>query len=117
MKPTFLLLCFVLLWSPLRAQFVQKPEWVRLFQQGKTYTDTIESYIGIGSSSVSQDDADARSRHDFALSVEVRVQHVITRNIQEVDNVTRDEYNVSAQMSSDIVLRGVNITERDEDQG
>jgi hypothetical protein len=116
MKQILFLLFFILLCSPLQAQSVQKPEWVRLFQQGKTYTDTTDSYVGIGSSALSQEDADARSRHDFAMSVEVRVQSAITRNIQEVDNITRDEYTASAQMSSDIVLRGVNITERYQDQ-
>ena len=116
MKHSFLLLFLICLWSTLLGQIVPKPEWVRLFQQGKTYTDTTDSYIGIGSSPVSQEDADARSRHDFALSVEVRVENAITRSIQEVDNVAREEYSASARMSSDIVLRGVNITERFEDQ-
>ncbi len=115
MKRIFLLLFLLMFCSFLQGQIVSRPEWVRLFQQGKTYTDTIEAYIGIGASPVSQEDADARSRHDFALSVEVRVENAITRSVQEVDNVTREEYSTSARMSSDIVLRGVNITERYED--
>ncbi len=116
MKHTFLQLLFILLCSKVCAQPVQKPEWVKQFQQGKIFNDTIDSYRGVGSSALTQEDADAKARQDFCLSVEVRVQYEIARNIQEVDNVTHDEYSSSAKMSSDIVLRGITMSERFEDK-
>ena len=105
--------------SLLSAQVAPKPDWVSLAQQGKTLSDTLDSYYGIGSSTISQADADARAREEFALNIETRVQNVISRSVQETDNLLRDEYSASARVSSDVVLRGVSITSRfvDREQG
>jgi len=100
----------------LPAQELQKPDWVRIFQQGANLPDTTDSYCGIGSSTLAQDDADAMARQEFSLNIEARVQNVITRNVQETDNVLKDEYSVSARVSSDVVLHGIGITARYEDK-
>jgi len=115
MKHFFTLLLLVAAASMLSAQIAEKPEWVALFQQGKSFPDTVDCYYGIGSSSITQDDADAKARREFALNIEARVQSVITHNVQEADNVIKEEYSATARVSSDVVLRGVSITGRFED--
>jgi hypothetical protein len=99
----------------LTAQETQKPGWVKLYQNGEAFPDTMDSYFGIGSSSASQDQADLNARQEFSLNIEARVQHVITHNVEETGNVLRDEYSVSAKISSDVVLRGISISGRYED--
>jgi len=112
--PTVLL--FVGLSSLLLSQDVEKPDWVKLIQQGLTLPDTIDCYFGIGSSKLAQDDADAKARQEFSLNIEAKVQTTISRNVQETDNVLRDEYSATAKVSSDVVLRGISITARYEDK-
>jgi hypothetical protein len=98
--------------TTLLAQDIQKPDWVKLYQQGKAFPDTMDCYFGIGSSLASQDLADIKARQEFALNIEARVHHEITHNVEEVDNVLRDEYSATAKLSSDVVLRGISISGR-----
>ncbi len=112
----FLLFVLAISWAPmLMGQDIQKPRWVKLYQNGDAYPDTMNSYFGIGSSSISQDLADLKARQEFALNIEARVQHVITHNVEEVDNILRDEYSATAKISSDVVLRGISISSRYDD--
>jgi hypothetical protein len=109
-------LLLIIGFSPLlSAQDLQKPDWVRLFQRGTALPDTLDCYYGIGSSSLTQDEADVKARQEFAFNIEARIQNVITRNAQETDNVLRDEYSVTVKVSSDVVLHGISITGRYED--
>ncbi len=102
--------------SLLAGQDIQKPDWVKLYQKGRALPDTLDCYSGIGSSSLTQEAADANARQEFALSIEARVRNVITRNVQEIDNVLKDEYSASAKISSEVVLRGITITGRYDDK-
>jgi hypothetical protein len=109
----FLIISFT---SSLPAQAVQKPEWVKLFQEGRTFADAINYYFGIGSSYFTQEDADANAHLEFALNIEARVQYVISRNVEETDNALKDEYSATARVASDVVLLGVSIMGRYEDR-
>ncbi len=111
--PVFLLI--LVFTSFLSAQDSLKPEWVNRFQRGLVFLDTLDSYYGIGNSPTCQEEADSKARHEFALTIETRVQNEILRNVQETNNTLRDEYTATARVSSDVVLRGVNITGRYED--
>jgi hypothetical protein len=104
------------LFCSVRSQQPEKPEWVRLYQLGLALPDSGEYYIGMGSSSLTQEEADGKARQDFALSVEVCIQNEIVHEKKESDNYVREEYIESARMSSDVVLRGIAITGRYEDR-
>lgn len=106
----------VILSLPAGAQDIQKPEWVRLFLQGKGPVDATDYYVGVGSSKTVQEDADAKARQEFGLNVESHVQTVITREIQETEKRLTDEYTSSARVVSDVVFRGISVTERFEDK-
>jgi len=116
MKPFITFFFCTALLCTLSAQELEKPDWVRLVQLGKTLPDTLDSYFGIGASTLSQADADARAREEFAFNIEARVQNVISRSVQETDNVLKDEYSASAKVSSDVVLRGIRVSARYEDR-
>ena len=105
----------IVLASSSPSQFITRPEWVRLFQQGQPMPDATDVYCGIGASSSMQAEADANARMEFGLNVEVRVENVITREVRESEQRMSDEYTSSARVVSNIVLRGISITERYED--
>jgi LPP20 lipoprotein len=86
------------------------------FQKGLIFHDTLDSYYGMGSSPISEEQAEMRARHEFSFNIETRVQNEIMRNVQETNDALRDEYTATARVSSDVVLRGVSITGRYEDK-
>jgi len=116
MKTILTLLFVVFLALPAGGQIVQKPEWVKQFQEGKGPLDATDYYVGVGSSKTTQDEANARARQEFGLNVEAHVQTVITREIQETEKRLTDEYSSSARVVSDVVFRGISVTERFEDK-
>jgi hypothetical protein len=116
MRTLALSLLFLCLTQSSFSQFTQKPDWVKQFQSGKVRVDIVNYYHGVGSSERSQDEADAKARQEFGLNVETRVQSVITREVQETEKKLTDEYSSSARVVSDVVLRGLFVTERYEDK-
>lgn len=92
------------LWTSLIAQ----PQWVvtqRLDQAN-------EFYYGIGASLVSEGDADARALIAFGQNVEVRVRSIFQREVSEEGSSFSDRTSVSAELVSDVSLKGIGVSER-----
>ncbi|NUN71272.1 MAG: hypothetical protein HUU02_16355 [Bacteroidetes bacterium] len=103
------ILIFVLLLQlSIRMQAQQRPEWTN------TQRNSIGSgyYAGIGSSAVSQDEADTRAFIEFSRTVEVNVKSVFQREVSEEGKEFSDATTISMQLVSDVSLKGITITER-----
>jgi hypothetical protein len=85
-----------------------RPEWTN------TQKNTIGPgyYFGIGTSTVSSDEADTRAFIEFSRSVEVKVKSIFQREVSEEGKNFSDRTKVSTEMISDVSLKGIGITER-----
>lgn len=85
-----------------------KPEWTN------TQKNTIGTgyYFGIGSSYISNSEADARAFIEFSRNVEVKVKSIFQREVTEEGKEFSDKTKVSTEMISDVSLKGIGITER-----
>jgi len=83
------------------------PAWAR---SGMVEIDTV--YYGIGQSTISQADADDLARLEFGKMVEVRVNSLARQMVMENQEQLVEAYSYEALVSTDLSLRGIEITER-----
>ncbi|MFZ4621107.1 MAG: hypothetical protein ACOYNS_11145 [Bacteroidota bacterium] len=85
-----------------------KPEWTN------TQKNTIGPgyYYGIGTSYISDSEADTRAFIEFSRNVEVKVKSIFQREVSEEGKEFSDKTKVSTEMVSDVSLKGIGITER-----
>ena len=83
------------------------PDW---YSTGRILADTV--YYGIGHSDISQTDADDQARLEFAKMVEVKVNSIARQAVTENAERLTEEYSFESLVSTDMSLRGLEITER-----
>ncbi len=92
--------------SALSAQ--EKPEWAinRKIENQPLF------YYGVGVSSVSPGDADARALLEFGQNVEVKVKSIFQREVIDEGKEFSDKTKISTELVSDVSLKGIAIMER-----
>lgn len=101
--------------SYLRAQndsLTFRPDWVNAYLANGAYDPGALYYSGIGVSMVSQEEADAKARREFALNVEVHVRSVYSEVVHEMSESFSQDVVDSLILRTDMELRGINITAR-----
>ena len=91
---------------------LMRPKWLQRYMEGQGIENASNYYYGIGESKKSGEDADARARKEFALSVEVRVKSVLEDEIQQKGRKLKEYTKYRSKQISDLSLRGITITER-----
>lgn len=86
----------------------EKPQWV--LQQ--KIENPSESYYGIGISQTSFTESDARALIAFAQNVEIKVKSIFQQEVLEEGKDFSDKTKVTAELVSDVSLKGISITER-----
>src|SRR4030042_1632605 len=89
-------------------QSQEKPRWVA----EQKIDNYIEAYYGIGISPISSDDADARALISFGQNVEIKVKSIFQREVSEEGKDFSENTSVTAELISDVSLKGISITER-----
>jgi len=102
----FFLLFFIVAVQEMQSQ--EKPQWV-VQQKIESQSD---SYYGIGISQTSANDADARALIAFGQNVEVKVKSIFQREVTEEGKDFSENTKVTAELVSDVSLKGISITER-----
>ena len=108
MKTSFHVLTFTILGCIQFLYTQEKPDWVSQLK----IEDKSVSYFGIGISQTSVEDADGRALIAFAQNVEIKVKSIFEREVTEEGKDFSDNTKVTAQLVSDVSLKGISITER-----
>ena len=90
----------------------QAPHWVEQFQTGKNIENYNDYYWGIGTSNKSSKKADNAALQQFSRNIETIVKSKIKNKIAEVEGKVSEFTMSSTEISSDVGLRGICITER-----
>jgi len=97
--------------APITEPDSSDPEWVELYQKGEPGAIAGTGYyLGIGESSLSQEDADEKARVSFAKNVETRVVSSMKEVYKEQPGVEENSISISLEVSTDLSLKGVGIT-------
>ncbi|MCF7792554.1 MAG: LPP20 family lipoprotein [Candidatus Cloacimonetes bacterium] len=93
----------------------QEPEWVNAFIAGRAIENAQEYYFGIGiGNSFKESDDDARC--EFAKNVEIKIAESILNKRTEINSQASEEFSMTSEITTDMILRGVFITERYYDE-
>ena len=92
-----------------------EPLWVQEYKQGIALTGCAECYYGVGMSEESQEVADAKARHEFALMVETKISSVFAEVIRERNRQLDQKTQLNIEQISNISLRGIAVTERHQE--
>ncbi|MBU0560706.1 MAG: LPP20 family lipoprotein [Bacteroidetes bacterium] len=116
MKEKIIFISFLLIALFTRDFAQNKPDWVINYQSGSQIADYEKYYSGLGFSKSDQETADKLAYNDFANSIQVEVKSRFENITTEKDAVVFEETELSRKQSSEIILRGINITARFYDE-
>jgi hypothetical protein len=95
----------------------QAPDWVEQFEAGKNIENYNDYYWGIGTSHKTSEKADNGALQQFSRNIETIVKSKIKNQIAEAEGKVSEFTMSSTEISSDVGLRGICITERYQDNG
>jgi hypothetical protein len=95
----------------------EPPQWVSYYMQNGSLENQNDYYFGIGVSDKSQKAADNAALEQFARNIDTRVKGEISSSLQEKNGKVDDEFSSSLEISSDVGLKGITITNRFEQEG
>jgi len=118
-KSLKIFLFFVLLISSIVifAEPKEAPEWVQRYKQGQAIKNYTNYYFGIGVSEKSKKDADNEALLEFGRNIETKVRSEIKNQLQEKSGKVSEFTSKSVEISSDIGLKGIAVTNRFEEDG
>lgn len=118
-KSLKIILFFALLISSIVifAEPKEAPEWVQRYKQGQAIKDYTNYYFGIGVSEKSKKDAGNEALQEFGRNIETKVRSEIKNQLQEKSGKVSEFTSTSVEISSDIGLKGIAITNRFEEDG
>lgn len=111
MKKFLLFLTFFLLFQ----LAAEEPEWVNAFKAGRAIANAERFYFGIGLGA-SFKEADDDARCEFAKNVEIKIAESIQNKRTEINEQASEEFNMTSEVTTEMILRGVFITERYYDE-
>ncbi len=91
---------------------VKVPLWASNYLEGKSIPIDTIYYYGVGSSTTSFEDADKSAFADFATQISTQVSKTIKTVIEEKSGNLTEQTNVTSQQVTDVLLKGMKITER-----
>ncbi|MCD6181675.1 MAG: hypothetical protein J7K89_04765 [Candidatus Cloacimonetes bacterium] len=97
----------------LSAQDAKMPQWVARHNAGQIVLDNpAQYYFGVASSSASQEDADQQALKAFGQSIEINVQTLVEQHISEKQGKVKQLIVHASEISSDVSLKGISVTNR-----
>jgi hypothetical protein len=106
-------LIFLFFTLTLFAQDAKMPQWVARHNAGQIVIDNpAQYYFGVASSSASQEDADQLALKAFGQSIELNVQTLVEQHISEKQGKVKQLIVHASEISSDVSLKGISITNR-----
>jgi hypothetical protein len=116
MHKKFLICLFIFIAALLSAQDASQPQWVTRYIHGETVIDNpVDNYFGVASSQASQQKADQEALKAFGQSIELNVQTRVEQRISETQGKLDQFIEDASEISSDVSLKGISITNRYHD--
>lgn len=109
-KAFFLTLFWVVVLTGLSAQV---PDWVNLYTKGSLGEIAgNDYYLGIGISSLSQEDADQNARVEFARNVETRVESRVQEAYRSDSEDEESSVDMTLNVRTELSLKGITVSQR-----
>lgn len=113
-KALFLILIWVFAALGLSAEV---PQWIILFQEGRIGEIAgSDYYLGIGTSAVSQEEADQNARVEFARNVETRVESRVQEVYKSDSGDEESSVDMTLDVQTELSLKGISISQRYQDE-
>jgi LPP20 lipoprotein len=92
-----------------------EPDWVQAIKEGRAIQDAKRYYFGIGVGD-SFKDSDDDARTEFAKNIEIKIAESIKSKTVEENFQVNEEFSITSEVTTDIILRGIFVLERYYDE-